>query len=113
MDYTIREVAPGRLYAAGFGNGVGSSSVLTALPSVRTIVAITLGADVELKRLATEAGVEYRHEPLRAGSSPRALRRIEGIAKMAARAGAVLIVGETAGGPALRIADSLRKQGVA
>jgi hypothetical protein len=100
----------GGLYVCGNTALLGAASQVALQVfkrCVRTVVCVGLVKDRGLEAELELTGIKYCHAPLKAGAPPFVARRLVADVKKALRRGAVLVVGETAGGPALRLARSV------
>jgi hypothetical protein len=98
----------GGVYACGMTALVPLPALLEAVHAlgIRTVFCMALTADRRLQAAAPEHGFTYVHSVLRAGSRPSWARRLVGDIARAAKAGRVLVAGETLGGRTLALARS-------
>jgi hypothetical protein len=76
---------------------------------VKTVFCVALMRDNTLEQLAGNDGIAYVHSPMRAGTSPGALRAAASHAKRLRKDGPIMLVGETTSSSAVnRIVKELR-----
>lgn len=76
---------------------------------VKTVFCVALMRDTVLEQLARPEGINYVHSPMRAGTSPGALRAAAAHAKRLRADGPLLLAGETTSSAAVgRIVRELR-----